>query len=226
MHSRFQSIRPALAPRMLLPNAQLANYFAIAISIRLLEVVKKPPTLGDQHQKSAPRTVILLVHLKMFRQFANTLTENRNLHLRTSSVRIVGAKFADNVDLLCRCQHSASCSWFYMLVTSLSVQQSEYHANFVFSCHATLTNLMNGGSLFRYLRETKGARVAARRTRRFRSSGGGAALQHGMQESIGQLVGGNVVEPPCYLICQFCNSPLPIRGETPIRSYNLTLRHK
>ena len=42
--------------------------------------------------KTTPGSVILLVGLEMLGQFANPLTQNRDLDLRRTGVRIVGAE--------------------------------------------------------------------------------------------------------------------------------------
>ena len=57
-----------------------------------LQVIQKTAALADQHQQTTPRSVILLVCLEVLGQFANPLTQNRDLDLRRTGVRIVGAE--------------------------------------------------------------------------------------------------------------------------------------
>jgi len=57
-----------------------------------LQVVQQAAALADQHQKSTPRSVILLVSLKVLGQFTNPLTQNRDLDLGGTRVLLVGAE--------------------------------------------------------------------------------------------------------------------------------------
>jgi hypothetical protein len=52
--------------------------------------------------------MILLVSLEVLRQLADPLAQDRDLDLRASSIRIMGAELLDNVCLSCQCQHSYS----------------------------------------------------------------------------------------------------------------------
>ena len=68
------------------------------------------------------------MRLEMLGQLPDPFGEDRDLHLRASRVRIVRAIRGDDVNLLCRCQHSGYVLLIlYALGTSLSVQPKEYH---------------------------------------------------------------------------------------------------
>ena len=47
-----------------------------------LQVIQQAAALADQLQEATPRGVILLVRLEVLGQFANPLTQNRDLNLR------------------------------------------------------------------------------------------------------------------------------------------------
>src|ERR1700753_4329051 len=105
--SAHNALRPAISLVSLLTDAQFAAKFAVAIRIRLLEVIQKAAALAHKHQQATAGAMILLVGLEMFGQFANALTEDRNLHFGTSRGRGVGAEFVDDVGFLSGCQHGS-----------------------------------------------------------------------------------------------------------------------
>ena len=47
-----------------------------------LQVVQQAAAFADQLQEATPRSVILLVGFEVFGQFANPLTQNRDLDFR------------------------------------------------------------------------------------------------------------------------------------------------
>ena len=60
--------------------------------------------------KTTPGSVILLVRLEMLGQFANPLTQNRDLDFRGTGVRIVSAEAFDQVCFLLSRQHGVGYS--------------------------------------------------------------------------------------------------------------------
>ncbi len=50
--------------------------------------------------------MVFLVSLEVFRKFTDPLTQDRNLNLGASCIRIVGSELLYNVRLSCGCQHS------------------------------------------------------------------------------------------------------------------------
>ena len=86
-----------------------------------LQVVQQPPALAYQHQQAAARRMILRVGFEMLSQVANTLAENRDLHLRTASVAVMSAETRDNFGFLLGCQHVRAYSSAFSLVHFLSV---------------------------------------------------------------------------------------------------------
>ncbi len=58
-----QRVRPQL-----LAETEFLDHSLIAIGIVGFEIVEQATPLTDQHEKTAARTVVLLVHLEVFRQ--------------------------------------------------------------------------------------------------------------------------------------------------------------
>src|ERR1700679_158947 len=81
----------------LLADTQLADDVTIAVGVRLLEVIQKAAALAHQHQQATARAMVLFVGFEVLGQLANTLAEDRNLPLRTASVRVVRAELGNNV---------------------------------------------------------------------------------------------------------------------------------
>jgi len=79
----------------LLADTELCDYVAVAIGIVRLQVVQQAAALAYEHQQTTPRCVIFLVGLKVLGQFADPLTQNRDLDFGGTGVRIVGAEAFD-----------------------------------------------------------------------------------------------------------------------------------
>jgi hypothetical protein len=69
-----------------MPQAQLVNHSFVPLGIVGFEVIQQATPLADQHEKAAARAVVFLVHFEVFRQLTNALTQQRDLHFRTSGV--------------------------------------------------------------------------------------------------------------------------------------------
>jgi hypothetical protein len=82
---------------LLLANAEFLDYVLISLGIVVLEVVQQATTLANHHQETAAGGVILLVRLKMVRQFTDPFAEHSNLHFRTAGIAIVGAEPGNDV---------------------------------------------------------------------------------------------------------------------------------
>ncbi len=65
--------------------------------------------------------MILRVKLEMLGQVANSLAQNRNLHLRTPGIGIVCAIACDNFGFLFRCQHLCATPLIFLRIHFLSV---------------------------------------------------------------------------------------------------------
>ena len=63
----------------------------VAFGIGLSEVVEQAATPAHHHEKAAPGGVVLLMRLEMLRQFTNTRTQDRDLHLGRAGVGRVSA---------------------------------------------------------------------------------------------------------------------------------------
>ena len=66
----------------LFADAQLADYFAVAVRVMRLQVVKQPAALADEHQKTTAGSMILLMSLEMLSQLANAHAQDSNLNFR------------------------------------------------------------------------------------------------------------------------------------------------
>jgi hypothetical protein len=64
---------PHWAGHVLLADAELGDDGFIPLRIVLLEVVEQAATPADHHEKSAARTVILLVRFEMIRELTDAL---------------------------------------------------------------------------------------------------------------------------------------------------------
>src|ERR1017187_3645524 len=94
----------------LLADTEFADDVAVAIGIVRLQVVQKAAALADQLQKTAPGSVVLLVRLEVFGQFADARTQNRDLDLRRTGIRIVGAEAFNQGCFLSSRQHGVCYS--------------------------------------------------------------------------------------------------------------------
>src|ERR1700679_1897205 len=74
-------------PAILLADAQLADDFAIAVGVVLLQVIEQAAALAHQHQQTAAGAVVLLVRLEVLGQLADALAQDRNLYLRAAGIR-------------------------------------------------------------------------------------------------------------------------------------------
>ena len=97
-------IRPGRA-RNLLADPELADDLTVPVGVGRLKVVQQPAPLGDEHQESAARAVVLLVRLEMLSQLADTLAENSDLDLGAARIRRMGAELMDDISLFSCFQH-------------------------------------------------------------------------------------------------------------------------
>jgi hypothetical protein len=84
----------------LLAETEFLDHSLIAIGIVGFQIVKQATPLADQHEKTAARAVVLLVHLEVFRQGTNAFAEQRDLHFRTAGVGSMRAVLVDEGFLL------------------------------------------------------------------------------------------------------------------------------
>jgi hypothetical protein len=75
----------------LLSDAELLNDSLIPFGIRLSEVIEQAATPAHHHEKTAPGGMVLLMRLKMLRQFTNPSAQDRDLHLGRTRVGRVSA---------------------------------------------------------------------------------------------------------------------------------------
>src|SRR5271169_587605 len=94
----------------LLADSELADYVAVAIRIVCLQVIQQAAAFAYQHQQASPGGVVLRVSLEMLGQFANPLAQNRDLDLRRTGVRIMGAEALNQISFLGSRQHGVCYS--------------------------------------------------------------------------------------------------------------------
>ena len=75
----------------LLSDAELLNDSLIPFGIRLSEVIEQATTPAHHHEKTAPGGMVLLMRLKMLRQFTNPCAQDRDLHFGRTGVGRVSA---------------------------------------------------------------------------------------------------------------------------------------
>jgi hypothetical protein len=95
MHEIPKRVRPQL-----LAETESLDHGFIAIGTVGFEIVEQATPLADQHEKTAARSVVLLVHLEVFRQGTNALAKQRDLHFRTPGVGSMRAVLVDDRFLL------------------------------------------------------------------------------------------------------------------------------
>jgi len=82
---RYTKSRNGSAPQ-LLAETELLDHSLVAIGIVGFEIVEQATPLADQHEKTAARAMVLLVHLEVFRQGTNAFAQQRDLYFRTPGV--------------------------------------------------------------------------------------------------------------------------------------------
>src|SRR6185369_3740513 len=75
-----------------------------------LQVIQQAAAFTNQHQQATAGSVILLVRLEVLGQFANPLTQNRDLNFRRTGVSIVGAEAFNQRSFLSSRQHGVCYS--------------------------------------------------------------------------------------------------------------------
>src|SRR4051812_34374419 len=96
----------------LLANSELRDHVTVAVRIMRLQIIQQTATLAHEHQQATPRSMILRVGFKMLGQFANPLTQNRNLDLGGTGVRLMRPEALNQVSFLSSRQHGVSYSSF------------------------------------------------------------------------------------------------------------------
>jgi hypothetical protein len=86
-HNTLESCIQWLAS--LLTDAQLLNDVFVAFGVGLSKVVQQAATPANHHEKTAPGGMVLLMRLKMLRQFTNPCAQDRNLDFRRTGIRVV-----------------------------------------------------------------------------------------------------------------------------------------
>src|SRR5262245_32262742 len=72
----------------------------ISLRVFLAEIFEEPAALADQHEKPAPRVMVLLVSLEVIRQPVDPLGEERDLDLGRPGISIVRSELLDEGALL------------------------------------------------------------------------------------------------------------------------------
>jgi len=64
----------------LFADAEFLDNGLVALGIVFLEIVQQATTLADQHEKTAPRSMVFLVRFEVLRQLANPFAKQRYLY--------------------------------------------------------------------------------------------------------------------------------------------------
>src|SRR5215469_524860 len=104
----------------LLADSEFADHVAVAVRIVRLQVIQQAAALAHQHQQTAPGSMVLDVGLEMLGQFANPLTQDRNLDFGGTGIRIVRPEALYQVSLLCSRQHGVCYSSFVSVHSQVS----------------------------------------------------------------------------------------------------------
>lgn len=73
----------------LLADAQFVDDGAVAVLVRLLEIVQKAAAAADQFQKAAAAVMVLRVRLEVLRQVGDAVREECDLHFWRSGIDVV-----------------------------------------------------------------------------------------------------------------------------------------
>ena len=87
----------------LLADTHLQNYSLISLGIVLLQIVKQTTAPADHHEKTATRSVVLLMRTEVLSQLTDAPAEKGNLDFRAAGVGGVGLVFLDDVGFLLSC---------------------------------------------------------------------------------------------------------------------------
>jgi hypothetical protein len=68
----------------------------IPLKIAFLEIIEEPPSLSYQLEEAATGMVILNVNLEVPGEVLDTLTQQRDLHFRRPSIRLMNPKLLDD----------------------------------------------------------------------------------------------------------------------------------
>ena len=90
---------------VLLTEPEALDQLLVPGAVDAGEVLQEAVTSADELEQPATRRVVLLVRLEVLGQLADALAQDRDLHFRAAGVRLMGAELADNLGLLCVCQH-------------------------------------------------------------------------------------------------------------------------
>jgi len=87
----------------LLADTHLQNHSLVPLGVVLLQIIKQAATLADHHQKTATRSVVLLVRTEVLGQLADALAEKGNLYFGAAGVGGVGLILLDDIGFLLSC---------------------------------------------------------------------------------------------------------------------------
>ena len=87
----------------LLADTHLQNYSLIPLCVVLLQIVEQAATLAYHHEKTATRSVVLLVRTEVLGQLTDALAKKGNLDFRAACVGGVGLVLLDDIGFLLSC---------------------------------------------------------------------------------------------------------------------------
>lgn len=78
-------------------QVKLLQNFLVARRVALVQVVKQGTALTNHLQETTARMLVFLVSLEMFSELLDLLGEDADLHLRRTSVTLVGGQAGNNL---------------------------------------------------------------------------------------------------------------------------------
>ena len=93
------SLRPHRAEPLfqwvLLAKLQFFGDGLVTVYVRRVEIIQQPAPLTHHHKQPTPRTVVLLVLLKVLGEVVDTLRQQRNLHVGRTGIPLVELKITN-----------------------------------------------------------------------------------------------------------------------------------
>src|SRR5687768_6938200 len=97
-------------------QAETLDERAVALDVGVTQVVEQPAALADQQQQTTTAVVVVLVHLEVFGEVADAVTQQSNLHLGGTGVALSRGVVGDDLLLGLRVGTDRHEGSFWVLV--------------------------------------------------------------------------------------------------------------